>query len=64
MKNAPACDLCSNPYPYMCSECQQTLMDETEIQADEKQFVETQGSIKPATKLYIGSGEDLIMEMI
>lgn len=63
MSHTP-CDLCHNPYPYMCAECQATLMDETEIHNDEMEFLSTQGSIKPATKIYIGSGEDVMMEFL
>lgn len=58
------CDLCHNPYPYMCSECQQCLNDEVDIQQDEVDFLVSQGSIKPADKIYIGSGEDFMMEML
>lgn len=58
------CDLCHNPYPYMCNECQQTLVDEQDIFQDEVDFLTSQGSIKPAEKIYIGSGEDVMMDML
>jgi hypothetical protein len=50
----------------MCSECQQTLDDERDAFNDEMNFLSTQGSIKAVVqdKIYIGSGEDVMMEML
>lgn len=58
------CEMCQNPYPYMCNECQQCLNDEADIQQDELDFLVSQGSIKPEQKIFIGSGEDVMMEML
>lgn len=58
------CELCHNPSPYMCPQCEETLHDEMEIHQDEMEFLSTQGSIKQPTKIYIGSGEDFMMEML
>ena len=58
------CDLCQNPYPYMCNECQQPLEDEQDTFQDEMDFLTSQGSIKPEQKIFIGSGEDVMVEML
>lgn len=48
------CDLCSNPYPYMCSECMTAILaSEDEIDEDTKMFEQ---------RLNISSGEDVILE--
>ncbi len=48
----------------MCPQCEEALNDEREVHNDEIEFMATQGSIKPAPKIYIGSGEDVMMEML
>lgn len=58
------CDLCHNPYPYMCNECQQTLEDEQDTFQDEMDFLTSQRSIKHEQKIFIGSGEDVMMDML
>ena len=47
------CDLCDNPYPYMCSECMHTLFDEEDIKQDAMMFEQK--------KINISSGEDVIL---
>lgn len=59
------CDLCNNPYPYMCSECQEALFDEAAIQEDEKVYQQSVAKAADApAKIYVGSGEDVILEML
>ena len=48
----------------MCNECQQTLEDEQDTFQDEMDFLTSQGSIKPEQKIFIGSGEDVMMDML
>lgn len=50
------CDLCSNPYPYMCSECCDLgpLAD-----ANDRYIMDQAQSVVALTKkIWIGSGED------
>jgi hypothetical protein len=42
------CNMCENPYPFMCSECQQCIEEELQTAKEEKKF--------------IGSGEDVMLE--
>ncbi len=59
------CNQCHNPSPYMCHECEEALADERDVFNDEMAFLCSQGSIKAAQdKIYIGSGEDVMMEML
>jgi hypothetical protein len=46
------CDLCSNPYPYMCSECCGMFASEEDIAEDTAMFEQ---------KMFIGSGEDVCL---
>lgn len=39
-----SCNMCENPYPYWCEDCQTCLIEETQIQEIERK--------------YVGSGED------
>ena len=42
--NMNSCNMCENPYPYWCEDCQTCLIEETQIQEIERK--------------YVGSGED------
>lgn len=44
------CDLCVNPYPFMCNECQQDIGEDFEQS--------TQAMLATTRKIWIGSGED------
>jgi hypothetical protein len=46
------CDLCSNPYPYMCSECCELLASPDDIAEDTAMFEK---------KINIASGEDVCL---
>lgn len=49
----------------MCSECQETLFDEAAIQEDEKVYQQSVAKAADApAKIYVGSGEDVILEML
>lgn len=48
------CDLCSNPYPYMCGECDDSIRDEP--------VGDVSGSVSPPRgsdyqRVWIGSGD-------
>lgn len=68
MSNTPfkECDMCHNPYPYMCSECASALHDELDISEDEKVYQESlacgEAKIVQQGKIFIGSGEDVQLE--
>lgn len=47
------CDLCSNPYPYMCAEC-----DDTEEVSKPEIVPEVWTFKQPERQLWVGSGED------
>lgn len=70
MSNTPfkECDMCHNPYPYMCSECANTLHDELDISEDEKVYQQSlacdEVKVVQCGKIFIGSGEDVILEDI
>lgn len=50
------CNLCENPYPYMCSECMTSLyLDEEDVAEDQRLF---------EGRKNISSGEDVILEGI
>ena len=52
-KSHTQCDLCDNPYPYMCSECMtEILCDPADIADDTAMF---------EGKINISSGEDVIL---
>jgi hypothetical protein len=66
MSNTP-CDLCTNPYPYMCSECNNLVVEDDDIafaMSTETPSDEPEGEISHPSRIYIGSGEDLIMELV
>jgi hypothetical protein len=56
------CNLCHNPSPYMCPQCEEALNDEKAIHVDEMEFLSQQGLIQKAPKIFIGSGEDVMLE--
>lgn len=60
------CDMCSNPHPYMCSECASTLHDELAIAEDETVYQQSlecgEAKVVQSRKIFIGSGEDVQLE--
>lgn len=46
------CDMCENPYPYMCSECCAVFASNDDIAEDTAMFEQ---------KIFIGSGEDVCL---
>ncbi len=56
------CNLCENPYPYNCAECQHQM--ELAIQEDAAMFASSCAEIKEIQqkRIFIGSGEDVCLE--
>lgn len=53
------CNLCENPYPYVCEACQKQM--EQAFAEDDAMFQNTQ---QEPRRVFIGSGEDVCLEML
>lgn len=44
------CNMCEHPWPYLCDECRNAILEEEEVEIQER--------------IYIGSGEDVILDYV